>query len=104
MMNKAMSDVAYDLMHKKKKPVPFPKLWSEVCQLKGFNELQEEENIAQFYSDLSIDERFVCIGKNEWDLRMRHTFDEVIIDPEEILVDVSDENEDSEPPNHEEEA
>lgn len=93
-MNKAMIDVAYDLMATKKKAVTFIKLWEEITQIIGFTQQQEEDNIAQFYSDLSLDERFVCIGENKWDLRARRTYNEVVIDTSEILIDESDDEED----------
>ena len=92
-MKKAMIDVAYDLMKTKKKAILFIKIWEEVCQVMAFTKEQEEDNIAQFYSDLSLDERFVNIGSNQWDLRERHTFKEVVIDTEEILIDESDDDE-----------
>lgn len=82
-----MIDVAYELLSAKKKAVVFLKLWEEVCQMMAFTKQQEEDNIAQFYSDLSLDDRFVNVGENKWDLRERHTYHEVVIDTEEILID-----------------
>ena len=86
-MKKAMIDIAFDIMKPKKKAVVFLKIWEEVCQIAGFTKEQEEENIAQFYSDLSLDDRFVCVGSNRWDLRERHTYNEVVVDTEDILID-----------------
>lgn len=86
-MKKSMVDVAYDLMSTKKKAIVFLKLWEEVCQVMAFTKQQEEDNIAQFYSDLSLDDRFVNVGENKWDLRERHTYHEVVVDTEEILID-----------------
>ena len=86
-MKKSMVDVAYDLMSTKKKAIVFLKLWEEVCQVMAFTKQQEEDNIAQFYSDLSLDDRFVNVGENKWDLRERHTCHEVVVDTEEILID-----------------
>ena len=86
-MKKAMIDIAFDLMKTKKKAVTFLKIWEEVCQIAGFTKQQEEDNIAQFYSDLSLDDRFVCVGENRWDLRERHTYHEVVVDTEESLID-----------------
>ena len=68
-MKKSMVDVAFDLMTRKKKPVVFLKLWQEVSEIMGFTPAQEEENIAQFYGDLSLDDRFVNVLENKWDLR-----------------------------------
>ena len=86
-MKKSMIDVAYDLMSTKKKAIVFLKLWEEVCQVMAFTKQQEEDNIAQFYSDLSLDDRFVNVGENKWDLRERDTYHEVVVDTEEILID-----------------
>lgn len=88
-----MIDVAYDQLSTKKKPITFLKIWEEVCQIMGFTQAQEEDNIAQFYSDLSLDERFVCVGENKWDLRERHTYHEVVVDTDEILIDEDEEDE-----------
>ncbi len=70
-MKKSMVDVAFDLMTRKKKPVVFLKLWQEVSEIMGFTPAQEEDNIAQFYGDLSLDDRFVNVLENKWDLRVR---------------------------------
>ena len=93
-MKKAMIDVAYEQLSTKKKPVTFIKLWEEICQIMGFTQAQEEDNIAQFYSDLSLDDRFVCVGENKWDLRSRHTFNEVVVDTDALIIDENDGEED----------
>ena len=49
--------------------------------------LQEEENIAQFYGDLSLDDRFVNVLENKWDLRSRHTYNESVVDTSSIIID-----------------
>ena len=89
-MKRAMIDVAFDQLTTKKKPATFAKLWEEISQIMGFTPQQEEDNIAQFYSDLSLDDRFVCVGGNQWDLRARHTYNEVVVDTSEILIDEND--------------
>ena len=95
-MKKAMIDVAYEQLSPKKKPMTFLKLWEEISQIMGFTPIQEEENIAQFYSDLSLDDRFVCVGDNKWDLRERHTYNEVVVDTSDILIDEGDDEEEEE--------
>lgn len=87
-----MIDVAFDLMSKKKKQVTFLKLWEEVSQVMGLSEEQAEDNIAQFYTDIALDNRFVHMGENKWDLRSRHTFKEVVVDTEALIID--DDNDD----------
>ncbi len=91
MSTKSMVNVAYDLMLKKRKPVTFLKLWEDVATMMGFNKQQEEDNIAQFYSDISLDERFVSVGDNKWDLRSRHTYNEVVVDTDELIIEENEE-------------
>lgn len=86
-----MIDVAFELMSKKKKPVTFLKIWEDVSTMMGFTTQQEEDNIAQFYNDISLDDRFVCVGENKWDLRSRHTYNEIVIDTDDLIIE---ENED----------
>lgn len=97
-MSRAMIDVAFELMSKKKKPVTFLKIWEDVSTMMGFTPQQEEDNIAQFYNDLSLDDRFVTVGDNKWDLRSRHTYNEIVVDTDELII------EDSDDPDYEEEA
>ena len=86
-----MIDVAFDLVSKKKKPATFLKIWEEVSQMVGLTPEQEEDNIAQFYTDLSLDDRFVHVGDNKWDLRSRHTYNEVVVDTSAIIIEESEE-------------
>lgn len=94
-MGQPMVDIAYDLMSKKKKEILFIKLWEEVSQIKGLTQAQADDLIAQFYTDISLDDRFVHLKDNKWDLRSRHKFEDVVIDTDAILVD-DDEEEDDE--------
>ncbi len=80
---KSMTDVAYDYMSKKKRAVSFEKLWQEVSKVTGIS----NEHIAQFYSDLSLDGRFVSLKDNKWDLRNHRKFAESQIDISEIEVE-----------------
>lgn len=83
----SMVDVAFDLMTKKKKPVDFYKLWQEVSEIKGFNQEDKDENESLFYTNITLDGRFITVGENRWDLRSRHKFDEVHIDMNDIYAD-----------------
>lgn len=92
-MKASKLDIAFNLLTKKKKPTPFLKLWEEISQIEALSPSQQEDQIAQFYSDLCLDSRFVNMGENKWDLRSRHTFSEIVIDTDEYLDDDSDESE-----------
>ena len=90
----SMVDVAYDLMTKKKKPVDFYKLWQEVSEIKGFDQNDQEENESLFYTNITLDGRFITVGENRWDLRSRHKFDEVHIDMNDIYADDEEDSSD----------
>lgn len=83
-MKKSMTNVAADLMQKKKKPITFEKLWAEVTQVLGLSEKECLERISQFYTNMMLDGRFVNLGDANWDLRTRHTFEKVHIDMNDI--------------------
>ena len=86
------TDIAYRLMLKKKKERNFYDLWEEVkaelAKVAAPEELENvEEDISFFYTNLTLDGRFVCVGENKWNLRERVTFDKVHIDMNEIYAD-----------------
>ena len=83
--NRSMVDVAYELMSKKKKAVNFYKLWQEVSEVKGFDEEEKNEKESLFYTNITLDGRFI-----------RHKFDEVHIDMNDIYTDEDEESEEVE--------
>lgn len=87
---RSMTDVAFELMKKKRKPIAFRKLWSEVSTTMGFSEAVADNKIAQFYANLTLDNRFVVVEDSKWDLRMRRTFNEIHKDLSDILDDSDD--------------
>ena len=98
------TDIAYRLMSKRKKERSFYDLWedvkSELVKLYGEESVENiDEDISFFYTNLTLDGRFVNVGDNKWNLRERVTFDKVHIDMNEIYVedeeDISEDNEDS---------
>lgn len=91
--NKSMVDVAYDLMSKKKKAINFYKLWKEVCEIKGLSDEDCEEKESLFYTNLTLDGRFITTGENNWDLRTRHKFSEVHIDMNDVYADEEESDE-----------
>lgn len=94
-MQKSMLDVAFEVISKAKKPMSFKSLWEKVSKTLKFDEKQAEDNIARFYSQLSIDNRFVMLEENFWDLKERHPYEKGHIDMNEIYLDADDEeNED----------
>lgn len=92
-MSKSMIDVAKDTLIKNNHRMAFLDLWNNVSKEMNFSPTQAEDNIAQFYSDLSLDSHFVNLEGNSWDLKTRHTFSETVTDTDMIAVDDDDEEE-----------
>ena len=86
-MKKSMIEVAYQVLTNNNGSMPFVDLWKDVSQEMGFNQTQFEDNIAQFYTDLSLDGRFLNMSQNTWDLRSRHTYSESVMDTDSIAID-----------------
>lgn len=90
-MSKSMVETAYQVLQKHEGSIPFVQLWTEVSKEMGFTPSQAEDNIAQLYTDLSMDGRFLNMSGNTWDLRSRHTYSESVTDTSEIALDDGDE-------------
>lgn len=95
MANKAMVDEAYEVIQKHSTPVPFLKLFDAVCKKKGIADADKERYISDFYTQLTLDGRFLSVvknGKTAWDLRLRHTTKEVKeIDLSDVFQDDDEE-------------
>lgn len=100
------TDIAYRLMLKRKKERYFYDLWedvkNELAKVVAPEELENiDEDISFFYTNLTLDGRFVNVGENKWNLRERVTFDKVHVDMNEFYADEeepSEEDEDSKDP------
>lgn len=83
MASKSMTDVAYEILSSKKRAAQFNKLWEDVSKVTGAS----KDKIAQFYSDLTLDSRFVSLKENKWDLVERRKYEESHIDLSQIELD-----------------
>lgn len=91
LQKKSMRDTAYELMLKKKKPMTFEKLWNEVSEILGLSPEAKTTKISDFYTQITLDGRFIFLEENTWDLKARHTFDKISIDMNDIYADIDDE-------------
>ena len=93
MVIRSMTDVAFELLGKKKKAITFKKLWEEVVEIMGYSETVATNKLATFYANLSLDARFALVEDGKWDLRSRRTFTETHKDLSDILDLDDDEDE-----------
>lgn len=77
-----MIEVVHSLLEEKKQATPFHDLVQEIAQLLELSEEQVAARIAQFYTDLNIDGRFINLGENRWGLRGWYPYEQI---DEEIL-------------------
>lgn len=80
-------DIAYEILDKRHAQISFYDLWKEVCKIVELDDDKAEELISYFYTDLSLDGRFITLGENTWDLRKNHPFDKVHIDMNDVYSD-----------------
>jgi len=91
MLKRSMVEVGYELLEKKQSPQKFNKFWNEVSEVLGLSEDESNEYISNFYTNLTLDERFVLLEDNTWDLRERQSFDKVHIDMNDVYSEIDEE-------------
>lgn len=79
----SMIDLANLLLMDQKKALDFKEIFNEISKIKGFSKAEELDKLAQFYTDLNTDGRFMTLGPNEWGLKRWYPVDEI---NEEIKV------------------
>lgn len=94
--DKSMLDEAYDVLVHDKKTLTFNELVDEVSKNLEMNDDEKKGHLGGFYTELSLDGRFVALTDNTWDLRARHTYAKVHIDVNDVYSDVEEGDEDIE--------
>lgn len=71
-----MIELAHIHLVDKKKELDFTEMYEKVATLKKLTKKDKEAYISQFYTDLSVDGRFLAMGSNKWSLRRWYPVDE----------------------------
>ena len=80
------TDLTYMLLSEGKKTMNTPTIFRQISDLLEYSDDEYTSKIGDFYTDLTIDKRFVLLSNNEWDIRDRHSI-ELTLDEEEEIVD-----------------
>ena len=88
----SMCNVAYEVLKEVNEKVAFNALWEAVCQRLGIEGEEKNNLISNFYTQLTLDGRFMFLDENYWDLRVNHTYDEFSEDSYDSYSDEEDEN------------
>ena len=78
----SMIEVVHSVLGDKKQATTFNELVQEIARVLGLSQEQVNAKIAQFYTDLNIDGRFINLGENRWGLRSWYPYEQI---DEEIL-------------------
>lgn len=93
MNEKSLLDYGFDVLNASKDPVKFIDLFNESVKLSGleFSQVELKIRMSKFYTQLSLDGRFITLTDNYWDLRSRHVFEQVHLDMIDAYSDEEDE-------------
>lgn len=81
-------DIACLILEESKRKLNTADLFKKIIKLLDLPESTFESKIADFYTALSTDKRFILLDNGKWDLRTNHTSDK--------LIKVSDDDEEDE--------
>ena len=71
-------DIAYMILEESNKKMNTADLFKKIIKLLELPNSVFENKIADFYTALSTDKRFILLDNGKWDLRNNHTSDKVI--------------------------
>ena len=80
--NLSYKDITFMLLTQEKKGISTLDLFTEIVNLLELPSSVIENKIADYYTSLTTDKRFILID-GIWDLRTRHTSDQMIVDETE---------------------
>lgn len=93
MSEKSLLDYGYDVLSASTEPVKFIELFNKSYESSGlkFSDSELKIRMSKFYTQLSLDGRFITLTDNFWDLRSRHVFEQVHLDMIDAYSDEEDE-------------
>ncbi len=87
-------DIAYKKLLNAKEGMPFKELWISVNDELGFDGKIASRKKSQFYTDLTLDGRFIMLENNVWNLKSRCKYQQVEVKEDEFDEDEDYEDED----------
>jgi DNA-directed RNA polymerase subunit delta len=90
------TDLTYRILKEANKPLNTPTVFKEICRLLGYNDEAYANKIGNFYTSMTLDNRFVFLDSTEWDLREKHSVKVELDDDDEVVLDDEDTEEEIE--------
>ncbi|MBB5174106.1 DNA-directed RNA polymerase subunit delta [Texcoconibacillus texcoconensis] len=72
----SMLEIALKFLNEENAPLEYNDLLKRVVEVKGFSEQEASERIAQLYTEMTLDGRFLNLGDTQWGLRKWYPFDQ----------------------------
>ena len=85
-------DIAELILQNSKRTLNTADLFKKIIKLLELPDSVFESKIADFYTSLATDKRFILLDNGKWDLRVNHTSDKVI----KVVSDDEDDEEEEE--------
>ena len=85
-------DIAELILENSKRTLNTADLFKKIIKLLELPDSVFEKKIADFYTSLATDKRFILLDNGKWDLRVNHTSDKVI----KVIAEDDDEEEEEE--------
>ncbi|WP_269410558.1 DNA-directed RNA polymerase subunit delta [Lentibacillus daqui] len=73
----SMIELANLILLDEKKATNFRDVFAKIAEIKGYTDEQKKQFIAQFYTDLNIDGRFMTLGSNMWGLKRWYPVEQI---------------------------
>lgn len=73
---KPMVEIAGFILQDAKKALTFQEIYDQIAEIKGLTKKAKEEKIAQFYTELNVDGRFMTLGSNVWGMKVWYPVDQ----------------------------
>ena len=90
MKNESMIDAAFKILTESDGPIAFKDLWGKIKDQLEIGPDEEEARIGHFYTDISLDGRFVQGKDYTWNLRSRTTHDNARIDMTGVYTELNE--------------
>jgi DNA-directed RNA polymerase subunit delta len=71
----SLMEMAFEFLKNSKEPIAFHDLLKEIKKASGITEQEIQSRLAQFYTDINVDGRFLSLGSNRWGLRVWYPVD-----------------------------
>jgi DNA-directed RNA polymerase subunit delta len=71
----SLIEMAHEYLKNSKQPIAFNELINEITNAVGMSQEEIRSRLAQFYTDMNIDGRFLSLGENRWGLRVWYPVD-----------------------------